>query len=149
MLECSLPDIRIRESRPGDALGLIAVWDAAVRETHPVLPARFIEGERAALTEHYFPATETWVADRLGILGFVSVLRGNEIAGLFVTPSEHGQGIGRRLLDAVVKPGAPMIVEVYEPNLEARVFYRKYGFEIVNRRLDEETGLMMLQLRIG
>ncbi len=149
MPECFLPDIRIRQSRSGDALGLIAVWDAAVRETHPFLPESFIEAERAALTEHYFPATETWVADRLGILGFVSVLRGNEIAGLFVTPSEHGQGIGRRLLDAVVKPGEPMMVEVYEPNLEARVFYRKYGFEIVNRRLDEETGLMMLQLRIG
>ena len=42
-----------------------------------------------------------------------------------------------------------MMVEVYEPNLDARVFYRKYGFEMVNRRLDKETGLMMLQLRIG
>ena len=120
-----------------------------MRETHPFLPEVFIKAERAALREHYFPATETWVADRLGILGFVSVLRGNEIAGLFVTPSEHGQGIGRSLLDAVVKSGGTMMVEVYEPNLEARVFYRKYGFEIVNRRLDEETGLMMLQLRIG
>ncbi len=127
----------------------MAVWDAAVREAHPFLPESFIQAERAALTEQYFPATETWVADRLGILGFVSVLRGNEIAGLFVTPSEQGRGIGRRLLDAVVKPGEPMMVEVYEPNLEARVFYRRYGFEIFDRRLDEETGLTMLQLGIG
>ena len=60
-------------------------------------------------------------------LGFIG-LSDNHVEMLFVDPKQHGQGIGRALLDHVRTSRATLSVDVNEQNPQAAGFYLHYGF---------------------
>ncbi|MHA1569528.1 MAG: GNAT family N-acetyltransferase [Alphaproteobacteria bacterium] len=62
-----------------------------------------------------------------------------EIMAVGVRVEARRQGVGRRLLDALIDHAAragagPVFLEVAEGNVTARALYRERGFEIVGRR---------------
>lgn len=138
-------DLNLRPRLAADLDALCAVWEAALRSTHPFLPEAVIADERAALDETYFPATRTLVALRGGeIVGFAS-LRGAELAGLFVAPAAQQCGIGRALI-AELCAGQAVTLEVYTLNMPGRAAYHRLGFVETGRRMDPETGLERVQM---
>jgi GNAT superfamily N-acetyltransferase len=47
---------------------------------------------------------------------------------LYVHAADHGTGIGRALLEAVIDSAEPAALWVADPNPRAQAFYRKHGF---------------------
>ena len=94
------------------------------------------------------PIAETWVIEEEDqLVAFMSLL-GNLIGGLFTHPDHQGKGYGRSLIEFARERYDPVFVEVFEANEDAIRFYRSRGFVDHERRIDEESGLPQLILRL-
>jgi putative acetyltransferase len=106
------------------------------------------EQERRDITREFLPVAETWVFEREGqVVGFIAMLD-KEVGGIFVAPTQQGQGIGRALMDHARASRDYLELDVFEANEVGRTFYDAYGFAVVAEQLDEKTGLRVLRLRL-
>ena len=124
---------------PADHPACAAVFLAAYRQAFPLHPPDYYVPER------YFESItgeEQWVATQNGeIVAVLSVYwPENFIHSLYVLPSRQGQGIGRRLLEAVLAR-AQGIAELKcdKANKRAVAFYRRLGWREVGEGT-AETG---------
>ncbi len=129
----------IRRYRDGDRDELLDVWEAANRVGHPFFDAAELAARRRRLIELHLPASETWVAwQKERIVGGIGLV-GAHVGGLFVHPSHHRRGIGRRLLEHAAALHGPLTLEVYRTNCAALAFYGRCGFVAVEcRQLDDD-----------
>lgn len=138
----------IRKFHPNDTDALVAIWNAASSLAHPFLKKSFLAREADNVRTLHLPSAETWVLEDDGHpVGFIALV-GDEIGGLFLDPSRHGQGLGKALVDHAVANKGPLRVEVFEKNTIGRRFYDRYGFVEVGRYLHVESGETTLQLRL-
>ena len=138
----------IRPYRDTDLSQLLDVWYSASLVGHPFLDQMFFERERGRIREAYLPAAETWVFERDDtVVGFVALI-GDEVGGLFVAPNYHGQGIGRALMDHARTTREVLELNVFKENRVGRAFYERYGFQLVDEHVHEETGCKELRLRL-
>ena len=132
-------DLVIRAAVPADQPACAAVFLAAYRQAFPLHPPEYYVPER------YFESItgeEQWVATQAGEL--VAVLSvywpENFIHSLYVLPSRQGQGIGRRLLDAVLACAKGICeLKCDKANRRAIAFYRHLGWYEVGEG-EAETG---------
>lgn len=88
-----------------------------------------------------------WVAECHGrVVGFCTREVGN-VGGLYLLREARGQGCGKHLLDLAKADRDWIIVWAYEANEGARAFYRREGLAEICREMEEETGLMNVELR--
>lgn len=139
--------ITIRIAHPDDRLNLIELQRRAslVGETGDVLQRLLDEPELIDIDEKVLANNEVVVAE-LGttIVGFASFIAqdGNdaELDGMFVEPSHWRQGIGRMLIESLVRELIAWKVTrlrvVANPN--ALEFYKAVGFTIIG---EEKTPL--------
>ncbi len=112
----------IRKYNTGDFAELLDVWHAAAQIAHPFWTPDLFEQERRDISQKYLPIAETWVFEREGmVVGFISML-GDEVGGIFVAPTLHGQGIGRALMDHARASRNHLELDVYEANEIGRAF---------------------------
>ena len=138
----------IRKYDTSDLAELLDVWYDAAQIAHPFWTRDLFEQERRDISEKFLPIAETWVFEKEGrVVGFIALL-GNEVGGIFVAPTQHGQGIGRALMDHARASRDHLELEVFEANEIGRAFYDAYGFAVVGERLDEKTELRLLRLRL-
>ena len=136
----------IRKHTPEDLDALMLIWIEASSMAHPFLDAVFVDKVKNDMRNLYMPNSDTWVYEIKGeILGFISMI-GNEIGGLFVTPSSHSKGIGTQLVKYISSEHETLEVEVFEKNSIGRAFYDKYGFEFLKQYYHEESGEEVLRL---
>ena len=141
-------NVRIRKYRPEDTDALVAIWESANSLAHPFLSEAFVAGEATSIRKQHLPNAETWVLRHDGdTVGFIALV-GDEIGGLFLEPSHHGQGLGRALVDHAASIKDNLYVEVFEKNVIGRRFYDRYGFVEVNRYLHGASGEMTLRLTL-
>lgn len=110
----------------------------------------FGELQVAALIEKYRNESSllnrTYVYDDGVVKGFVRV-NGTEVEKLFVEPVLQGQGIGKSLLDYVVKSLDVDYLWALERNKRAISFYNKNGFhETTERKLEENTDEYLVKM---
>jgi putative acetyltransferase len=74
---------------------------------------------------------------------------GNEVGAIFVHPSHHGQGVGCGLMDKARELRGELEVEVFTDNTIGRAFYDSYGFEFLEEKVHEPTGLGLQRLRLS
>jgi putative acetyltransferase len=138
----------IRKYDEQDLDDLLAAWEAASEVAHPFLTKEFLASERENIPNLYLPNAETWVFEADGrVVGFIALI-GNEVGAIFVQPSHHGKGIGRGLMDKAREVRDELEVEVFKANMIGRAFYAKYGFEPVEEKVHDKTGLDVLRLRL-
>jgi len=139
----------IRKFREEDTDAVVSSWRVATELAHPFLNKDFLDSEAIALRDIYLPATETWVTEiDENVIGFIAMM-GNEIAGLFLIPSFHGQGFGRAMVDKAFKEKGSLTVEVFEQNPIGRRFYDAYGFQKFGEYAFEQTGDTVLQMQLN
>jgi putative acetyltransferase len=139
----------IRRYRSDDLEDVVAVWAAASAVAHPFLSAEFLAVERHDIATVYLPNAETWVWEPEGqVVGFVSLL-GNEVGALFVDQKFHRGGIGRALMDHALELREELEVEVFTENVIGRAFYAKYGFQLMQKKVHDQTGLELMRLRLA
>lgn len=138
----------IRPYAPRDLDEVLGVWQASASLVYSFWPPERFQRERLEIAGTHLEAAETHVFEQDGrVIGFISMLD-DEVGGLFVAPGSQAQGVGRALLDHVRASRDRLELEVFEKNHAARGFYRAYGFEEVDSRVDEE-GLRVLKLRLS
>ena len=138
----------IRPYTDEDLGELLDVWYRASLIAHPFLSEEFFETERRQIVELWLPVAETKVYETDGVVGFLALM-GNEVGGIFVDPEYQGRGIGRALMDAARDSRPFLELDVFEVNSIGRRFYDTYGFEFVDRHMNEATGQPELRLRLG
>ena len=138
----------IRKHNKNDLEQIINVWYQSSTLAHPFLDSGFVEKVKSDMINIYIPDSDTWVYEvNKSIIGFISMLN-NEIGGLFVLPKNHSNGIGTELVDFIKSKHSELEVEVFEKNIIGRAFYSKYGFEIIKKFNHEESGNIVLRLKL-
>jgi putative acetyltransferase len=137
----------IRPYEPADEEDLIRVWLASTVPGQSFLPEEYWRAMEPEIRE-LIPISETWVVVDDGELVAFASLLGNLIGGLFTHPDHQGKGHGRALIEHVRGRFDPVLVEVFEANEKSIGFYRSCGFVDHERRIDEESGLSQLILRL-
>jgi GNAT superfamily N-acetyltransferase len=95
------------------------------RDTEPFLAS--IAGERQA---QYIAAYRYWVAEVDGALvGLAAARPPQHVFHLFVDAAWQGQGLGRRLMQALVDDFDPTQPVTVNASLGAQAFYARWGFE--------------------
>lgn len=136
----------IRKYQSEDADAVVSIWQSANSLAHPFLKEDFVAQEAINLRTLYLPNAETWVLeDNETPVGFIALI-GNEIGGLFLEPSFHGQGLGSALVDHAADLKGLLRVEVFEKNAIGRRFYVRYGFVQEGKYCHEASGEMTLKL---
>lgn len=137
----------IRKYKIEDTEEILYIWLKASKIAHPFFTYEFFNQENKNIRELYLPKSETFVYEENKIiLGFISMLE-NEVAGLFVRPEKHRQGIGKRLLDYVSQFNKSLEVEVFEANTVGMNFYEKYGFKKIKEYIHQETNHKILRMK--
>jgi putative acetyltransferase len=130
----------IRKATPADLPALLDIWLEATQRAHDFIEPSFWEGKFEDMRDHYLPSADVWLYERDGQpLGFFAVQE-HVLAALFVSPSEHGQGIGSELLDKARSMTEGLELSVYERNSEAVAFYQRHGFCQIDLRTDQRAG---------
>lgn len=138
----------MRSYTAADLDAVLDVWYRASLIAHSFLPVEFLERERHQMAEQWLPMAETTVYESDGrVVGFLSLV-GNEVGGIFVDPDHQGTGIGRALMDGASGSRSFLELDVFEANPIGRRFYESYGFGLVDRHIDEDTGQPALRLRL-
>lgn len=139
----------IRPYKPSDLNEVLEVWAEASAVAHPFLSAGFLAAERHNIANVHLSNAETWVWESDGsVLGFIALL-GNEVGAIFVDPRFHGAGIGRALMDHARDLRRELEVEVFAENAIGRAFYARYGFELIQEKVHEQTGLDVMRLGLA
>jgi putative acetyltransferase len=126
---------------PEDGDEILEVWEASVRATHHFLSESDIQLLKPLVLPGLLGLPHLLgVRDLAGhLVGFVGVSEG-KMEALFVHPSRHRLGVGRRLArHAVVELGATT-VDVNEQNEQAVAFYRRLGFTVEGRSPLDSAG---------
>ena len=119
---------------------ILRVWEQSVLATHDFLtPVDFKEIKELVQTinfDHFQVYCLT--KDDLAI-GFIGVAD-KKIEMLFLDPEYFGQGLGKMLTNFAISELAADKVDVNEQNIKAVNFYKKSGFEIVERTEKDDQG---------
>lgn len=132
----------VRESKPEDTEAILRIWLETSVKAHDFMPSSFWEGQVAAMRDTYLPSADTYVYTDPAtgeIAGFVSLLD-QTIAALFVHPSAQQKGIGKQLMRWAKQKHDRLMLQVYAENAGALAFYKKQGFRIRRKQIDESTG---------
>lgn len=136
----------IRPYQAQDLGALVKVWEVASAGAYPACDQAFFDAERLRICNDYLPRYETWVwATDQGISGFISHHR-DFVGGLFVTPEQQGNGIGRALVEHVRRIYGALQVEVFAVNMKARAFYARLEFGLVSEYVHQATAAQILKL---
>ena len=128
----------VKEEDYGEVTDL---WEASVRATHHFLSEADIRFFRPLVRHEYLRAVALCcIRDEAGeILGFAGVA-GNRLEMLFIQPGLRGKGIGKSLLQYVIREKGVQYVDVNEQNPEAVGFYLHEGFQITGRSETDGMG---------
>ncbi|SEC10676.1 putative acetyltransferase [Pseudomonas saponiphila] len=131
--------MKIRPRVAADDALLTALWERSVRATHDFIAEDDIQRLYPLIRDSYLPALHVQVLENpdASPAGFIAT-SDNTVEMLFVEPAQRGQGIGRKLLDQVRRPG--LKVDVNEQNPKAHGFYRHYGFVDCGRSATDGEG---------
>lgn len=140
--------VMIRPFESADADDVIRVWIASTVPGQAFLPEAHWHAMEPVIRDELLPIADTWVVEEDGeLVAFMSLLE-NLIGGLFTHPDHQGAGHGRALIEHARQRYDPVYVEVFEANEDAIRFYRSRGFIDHDRRVDPESGLAQLILRL-
>jgi putative acetyltransferase len=146
--------IEIRKYQTQDLEDLLTAWESASRLAHPFMADSFFIQERENIPKLYIPNTDTWVvtADKK-VVGFIALIvpqiNSNsicEIGGLFVTPSFHGQKLGKTLVNKAIELYGNLSVKVFKDNDIGSAFYHRYGFQKTGEIKWQATGDILLEM---
>ena len=128
----------IRKSEREDIEGILALWLETNISAHNFIEENYWRENYDAVKE-MMKDSEIYVFDDKGkILGFVGLMT-DYIGGIFVNHEYQGREIGKKLLNHVKMKYDRLLLNVYEKNERAYLFYIREGFIVRNFQIDENT----------
>jgi putative acetyltransferase len=139
----------IRQYQSSDLDDVLSTWENASKLSHPFLKEDFLAQERKNIPEIYLPNADTWVVETDDqVAGFIALI-GNEVVAIFLQPEKQGKGMGKLMMDKAQELHGDLEVQVFVNNLIGLDFYLKYGFQLMEEKIHEQTGEQLLRLRFS
>ena len=137
----------IRQYQASDLSKLMVAWENANNLAHPFLHKDFVAQVRKDIPALYIPNADTWVVEVDNhVVGFMALI-GNEVGAIFLQPDCHGKKIGKMMMDKAQELHGILELEVFKKNTIGREFYTKYGFELLEEKMHEPSGELVLRLK--
>lgn len=131
----------IRKFKEEDTVKVMTIWTKGNFQAHDFIDKDYWLLNFNRVKDEYLKKSETYVyCEDEEIKGFISLLEGEYIGALFVKKDEQRKGIGRKLINYVKEKHDHLILQVYEKNIDATLFYVSQGFINKKIQIDEETG---------
>ena len=128
----------IRRFEKKDINTVMQIWKNENIKAHKFILKEYWEGNYNFVKET-LPNTEIYVyIIKEKIVGFVG-LANNYIEGIFVDTNNQCNGIGTSLLNKVKESRNNLTLNVYKKNINAISFYKKNGFVITSKNIDNNT----------
>ena len=128
----------IRKFESKDLDRIMGIWLNTNIEAHDFIDEKYWR-DNFDMVKGMMPSAELYVFEEDSeIKGFVGVME-NYIAGIFVDGNNKSRGIGKKLLDFVKDKKDSLELSVYEKNTRAMNFYKREGFKIGEKNIDENT----------
>lgn len=131
---------RLTAPTPEELDRLTELWEASVVATHTFLDAADIPYFRRIVRTEALPAAELYVVRDGGEWRAFAGIDGDKLEMLFVAPHSRGKGVGRTLVEHLVRERGIRRVDVNEQNAQAVGFYRRLGFRPVSRNERDPSG---------
>lgn len=132
----------IRAFKEEDTEAVIRIWLEASILSHSFIDKAYWEEKADAMRTLYLPLSEVVVdedKDTGEVIAFIAFVE-DYLAALFVAPAHQKKGVGSRLLALAKKMRDTLELSVYAENERAVAFYRKNGFRMTDKRIEEMTG---------
>lgn len=92
------------------------------------------------LVKQMLPLADIYIFEENNIIkGFIGIIEGSYIAGLFVKKEYQREGIGQKLLDYCKSKYLILKLDVFIKNKNAVNFYFRNGFKVLDKHFSEET----------
>jgi GNAT superfamily N-acetyltransferase len=133
----AVTDLTLRPAGLDDAEALSTLFLEAREAAYPSMP-RLVhppdDVRRWFRSRFDADGVEVWMAERDDVPVALLLLEDAWLHSLYVAPGLTGQGIGAVLLDLAksLRPDG-LGLWVFESNVDAQRFYRRYGFRVVRR----------------
>jgi len=119
---------------------ILAVWERSVLATQDFLtPTDFSEIKELVQTINFYHFQVYCLTEDDFVIGFIGVAD-KKIEMLFLDPKYFGQGLGKMLMNFAISELAADKVDVNEQNIKAVNFYKKSGFETIERTEKDDQG---------
>ncbi|HEY5966393.1 MAG TPA: GNAT family N-acetyltransferase [Chitinophagaceae bacterium] len=119
---------------------ILTVWERSVLATHDFLtPTDFSEIKELVQTINFNHFQVYCLTEDDLVIGFIGVAD-KKIEMLFLDPKYFGQGLGKILMSFALNELSADKVDVNEQNIKAVNFYKKLGFEIIERTEKDNQG---------
>ena len=129
----------IRRLKEDDISKVIEIWFDSNVEVHNFISNDFWV-KNLQFVESALSQSEVYISlHKNSISGFIG-LNNDFIEGLFVDSKYRSKGIGKQLLDYVKLNHHILKLNVYVKNMRAIAFYKRNGFIISRKFIDELTG---------
>lgn len=118
---------------------IMEIWIAENINSHSFISKKYWE-ENYKYVKSALPYAKVIVyEDNNKIKGFIGIVEGLYIAGLFVSSKYQSKGIGSKLLNKCKEEYTSLKLDVYAKNLKAVNFYKRHGFIIIDEKKNAET----------
>lgn len=102
------------------------------------------------LVKQMLPLADIYIFEENTVIkGFIGVIEGNYIAGLFVKKEYQRDGIGQKLIDYCKSKYLLLKLDVFIKNKNAVNFYYKNGFKVLDEHFSEETNEIEYTMLFG
>ena len=119
---------------------ILRVWEQSVIATHDFLSqSDFSEIKELVQTINFNHFQVYCLTKDDLVIGFIGVAD-KKIEMLFLDPKYFGQGLGKILMSFALNELSADKVDVNEQNVKAVNFYKKLGFEIIERTEKDDQG---------
>jgi putative acetyltransferase len=129
---------------------LLKIWELSVRDTHVFLSENDIRDLIPKVKDGIKTIEKLFVIinEINTYCAFMGISK-NKIEMLFVGSEFRGKGIGGKLINYAINTLNVLYVDVNEQNEQAIGFYKKYGFELLNRSEKDDYGNLFPILHLG
>lgn len=128
----------IRKFEKNDINDIMTIWKNENIKAHKFIPKEYWESNYNFVRDT-IPNSEIYIyINKEKIVGFVGI-NDNYIEGIFVDTNYQNDGIGTLLLNKLKENRQNLTLSVYKKNTKAIKFYKKNGFVITSKNIDENT----------
>ena len=130
----------IRKFKEEDTVKVMTIWTRGNFQAHPFIDKDYWLLNFNRVKDEYLKKAYTLVYEENGeIKGFISLLDDEYIGALFVREDSRRKEIERKLINKLKENHSKLILNVYEKNVNATLFYIALGFVNTKIQVDEKT----------
>lgn len=130
----------IRKFKESDTKKVMTIWTKGNFYAHDFIDKDYWLLNFNRVKDEYLMKSETYVyVENDEIKGFISLLNNEYIGALFVRLDSLRQGIGKKLINYCKEKYDKLVLNVYEKNINATLFYVAMGFTNTKIQINEET----------